>query len=109
VDFDAASSESKRGFAAFLAEASGFPFNYVPSLRGSASCGIVARQSLTELTAEGRKATLLLRVTLNTLKHRNVTEVHWMLERLICLMTSLALAIGEGAQIHGVLVRPKLH
>ena len=42
-------------------------------------------------------------MTLNTLKHRNVSQVDWMFEGCIGLVTGLTLAIGEAAQIDRML------
>jgi len=44
-------------------------------------------------------------MTLNTLEHRNVPQIHRVLERLVRFMTSLALAVSQAAEIDGVLNR----
>jgi hypothetical protein len=45
----------------------------------------------------------LLRMTLDTLKHRDVTEVDGMLERLVCLVAGFALAISKSPQVDWML------
>ena len=37
------------------------------------------------------------------LKHRNITQIHWMLERLVRFVAILAFVIGERAQLDRVL------
>jgi hypothetical protein len=50
----------------------------------------------------------LLRVTFDALKHRNISEVDRMAERLVRFVTRFALAIGEPAQIYWMLKRDRL-
>ena len=39
------------------------------------------------------------RMTFNTLEHRNIAEVHWMLERFVAFVAELAFPIDERAEI----------
>ena len=50
-----------------------------------------------------RRFCVLLRMTLDTLKHRDVTKINRMLERLIRFMAILAFVVSERAQINRVL------
>jgi hypothetical protein len=45
----------------------------------------------------------------DTLKHRNIAEIHRMLERLVRFVTRFALAFTETTKIHRVLERRKLY
>ena len=54
----------------------------------------------------GNPESILPWMALNTLKQGNVTEVHWVLKGLVRLVTRFALAIGESAQVNGMLKRP---
>ena len=42
-------------------------------------------------------------MALGALEHRNVTEIHWMFEWLVGLVTGLAFSAVEGAEIDGML------
>lgn len=42
-------------------------------------------------------------MTLNALKHRDITQIYGMLERLVRFMAILAFVIGERAQVNRVL------
>ena len=46
---------------------------------------------------------LLFRVAFDALKHRDVAEVDWMPEGLVCFVAGFALAIGEAAEIDRML------
>lgn len=48
-------------------------------------------------------ASFLARMAFNALEHRNITQIHRMLERFVRFVTILAFVIGEGAQIDRVL------
>ena len=55
-----------------------------------------------------RKEFSLLRVTFNTLEHRNITQINWMLEGLGRFMARLAFPVGETSKINRVPERPGL-
>lgn len=42
-------------------------------------------------------------MALNTLKHRNITEIHGMLKRFVGPVAGFTFAIGETAEVDGVL------
>jgi hypothetical protein len=46
-------------------------------------------------------------MTLDALKHRNITKVDRMLERFVCFMTGVTPAISQSAKIHWMLKRPR--
>lgn len=48
-------------------------------------------------------------MALNALKHRDITEIHGMLERFVRFVAIIAFVIGERAQINRVLKRSRLH
>lgn len=48
-------------------------------------------------------------MALYTLEHRDIAKIHWMLERLVGLVTRLALAIAEAAKINWMLERRDLY
>ena len=52
---------------------------------------------------------LLLGMTLNALEHRDVAEIHGVLEGLVCFVAELALVIRERAEIDRVLEWSGLH
>ena len=47
-------------------------------------------------------------MTLDALEHRNITQVHGMLERLVRFVAIVAFVIGERTQVDGMLERPGL-
>ena len=51
----------------------------------------------------------IFRVALDALEHRNVAEVHRMLEWLIALVAELAFVIGERAKVDGMSKRTSLN
>src|SRR5688572_23236310 len=52
---------------------------------------------------------LLFRMTFDTLEHRDVSEIDRVSKRFVCLVTRLALAGRQPAQIHRMLVGAELH
>jgi hypothetical protein len=48
-------------------------------------------------------ASLLSRMTFNTLKRRNIAEVHWMLKWRIRFMANFTLVFCQTTQIYGML------
>ena len=60
-------------------------------------------------TAARTDALLCFRMALNALEHRNITQIHGMLERPIRFVAILAFVIGERAQINRMLEGTGLH
>ena len=48
-------------------------------------------------------------MALDALKHRDVTQIDWVPERLVRLMAALAFAVREAAQINRMLIGTELH
>ena len=52
-----------------------------------------------------RRISLIFRMTLDALKHRNISEIDRMFERLVSLVTGLAFAIREATKVDRMLYR----
>jgi hypothetical protein len=52
---------------------------------------------------------LLLRMALDALKHRDITQVDWVPERFVRLVAALAFAIREASEINRMLIGAELH
>lgn len=58
---------------------------------------------LPKRTDASKAGSFLARMTLDTLKHGNITQIHRMFEWLVGPMARFALSIGQAAEVDGVL------
>jgi hypothetical protein len=78
--------------------------------RQSVGCGfLLTLGNFAVLSSISKPASFLQRMAFNALEHRNITQIHWMLERLVRFVAILAFVIGERAQINRVLEWSGLH
>jgi hypothetical protein len=70
---------------------------------------ILWARRLFEIAACDAKHRLLLLMTLNTLKHRDITKINRMLEGLVGFVAIVAFVFGERAQINRMLEWPSLY